>query len=341
MNNIPINFPHHRTIIVTAADTGYFWLLREFLESLEAHPKSKHCHVGVIDVGLEAQQIEWLTGKVEKLVDGKWDISFAGFEKAPRYKQALTVTPFLPDYFPGYDVYMWIDRDAWVQDWTAVEMYIEGALRDGMAAVPELDRNYPTCVSGLRLKLYPNIPFFQAHIRRIKTLQYRALSQFYSKRLSQFYSKRIGRQLMFEPVVNAGIFAIRSDAPHWPAWQESYRAARIYDHTALSDQTPLNHAICTKQLPVHRLPSTFNWLTCFGPPMLDDETGMLVEPSLPHTPIGLLHLAGAKKDTVFDIRTPRGKSYKSQLNLGSVRSLQQSVLVRRNGDLAEPPKKPI
>ena len=29
-------------------------------------------------------------------------------------------------YFPGYQIYIHMDADAWVQDWVAVELYVAG-----------------------------------------------------------------------------------------------------------------------------------------------------------------------------------------------------------------------
>jgi lipopolysaccharide biosynthesis glycosyltransferase len=32
---------------------------------------------------------------------------------------------FLPKYFPNYEKYLWIDCDAWVNDWQSVELYFK------------------------------------------------------------------------------------------------------------------------------------------------------------------------------------------------------------------------
>ena len=327
MDGKRIDISRHRTIIVTAADAGYFGMLCELLDSFETHPESKHYRVGIIDVGLESGQIEALESRVDEIVPGKWDIPFPSFETAPRYKQAFTVTPFLREYFPGHDVYLWIDSDVWVQDWAAVEMYVRGALKDGMAAVTETDRNYPQCTSDLYFKVYRKIPFIRGRIKSISSSQY--------ERMSRLYPRYISRRLMFAPVVNAGIFAITRWAPHWDAWQESYRAARINNYRVLSDQAALNHALYTRKLPLHRLPCICNWLTCFGAPMLDEETGKLVEPSLPYAPIGLVHVTGRTKQDVYDVHTLGGERYQSQLNFRGFHELRAAVMARRNGELAE------
>lgn len=307
----------HRIIIVTASDSGYFGMLCELLDSLELHAESGQCDIGVIDVGLEADQVRQLRDRVDKLVEGRWDISFRGSDAAPRHNQAFTVKPFLPEYFPGYDVYFWIDSDVWVQDGAAIDMYVQGALRDGMAAVPEIDRNYPKCTSDLSHRIYRKIPFLRGHIKSITTSQY--------MKMSRLYSEYISRKLMFAPVINAGSFAITREAPHWAAWRESYRAARITHHSALSDQAALNHAVYTGNLPVHRLPCICNWLTCFGAPMLDEGTGTLVERSLPHARIGLIHVTGKTKQDLYDIHTLGGEVHRCRLNFNSFRELRASI----------------
>lgn len=312
-----IDLSRHRTIIVTATDSKYYGMLCELLESLEMHTEFSLCDFGVIDVGLETSQIEQLKERVDRIVEGKWDIPFAGCETAPRYKQASTVTPFLPRYFPGYDVYLWLDSDVWVQDWSVIEMYILGALRDGMAAVPEIDRNYPACTSELYFKIYRKIPFVRGRIKSITTSQY--------ARMSRLYPRYISRRLMFAPVVNAGAFAIANGAPHWSAWQESYRTARIKDYRVLSDQAALNHALYTKNLPLQRLPCTCNWLTCFGAPMLDEQTGKLVEPSLPHASIGLIHVTGTTKQDIYTVHTLSGETHELQLNFGGLLRLLPAI----------------
>ena len=38
---------------------------------------------------------------------------------------------FLPKYFPSYEKYLWIDCDAWVQEWSAIELYFK-ACEDGL-----------------------------------------------------------------------------------------------------------------------------------------------------------------------------------------------------------------
>ena len=77
------------------------------------------------------------------VVEPGWDLPVG--EKLRTEKpelRGLTVRPFLPNYFPGYDAYLWIDADAWVQERYALDWYIEEAAKGALVAAPHVDRAY-------------------------------------------------------------------------------------------------------------------------------------------------------------------------------------------------------
>ena len=43
---------------------------------------------------------------------------------------------FLPKYFPSYEKYLWIDCDAWVNNWDSVELYFK-ACEDGKLGITQ------------------------------------------------------------------------------------------------------------------------------------------------------------------------------------------------------------
>jgi len=47
--------------------------------------------------------------------------------KQPSYKKAHYAKPFLPEIFPSYPGYLWIDTDVWLQDSSAIKHYITAA----------------------------------------------------------------------------------------------------------------------------------------------------------------------------------------------------------------------
>jgi hypothetical protein len=97
---------------------------------------------------------------------------------------------------------------------------------------------------------------------------------------------------------DTGVFALRSDAPHWALWAKWFGAGLTATKGELCcDQTALNHALWTEHLPVSPLPALCNWLCHLALPGFDPLRGRFCEPVTPRHPVGILHLTGNTKDT--------------------------------------------
>src|SRR5215472_16277761 len=138
--------PPARLLISSGADSGYFPLLRDTVLSILA--QCRGAVIGILDFGLAPEQRDWLTERVAHLVRPGWDIDFPHREHTPETRKAQLSRPFLRRHFPGYETYLWIDADAWLQDWRTVELYIAAAGHDKLAITPEIDREL--VVSGGR-----------------------------------------------------------------------------------------------------------------------------------------------------------------------------------------------
>ena len=288
-----------RAIVITGANDKYYTLLDGLVRSLRQHASLQSIDVGVYDFGLTEEQKTELTTGGAHVLDPGWDIEPPHVDRAPSYKKYVTAAPFAPRHFPGYDVYVWIDADAWVQTPEAVDMLIDGAKRSGMAACQEADRHYPSPLSGGRVQYWPLLG--SAGPRRgVVTWQY--------KMFRRAYGRRFANETFFAPVINAGVYAIRADAPHWRCWEESMRLAPPADPSDLSDQIPLNHALHAHKLPIELLPARCNWLCSLRPPVFDPSRDLFVEPMAPHTPIGIIHLINKAKEPVSSVETLDGGS---------------------------------
>jgi len=298
-------------VVVSAADGKYFDLLSGLVLSFRERVKRSDVDLAVFDLGLEPAQIEWLGERGVELLRAEWDLDFACVRGAPEYRKAFTLTPFLPRYFPGRDVIVWIDADAWIQRAEALDLLVEAAATGALAAVPELDRCYGSGVSRGKVRVLPQaIPLLGGRARRI------------SNWMRQGFARRYGRAVanlnLFKPVFNAGVFALAGDSPHWQSWADSYRCARIRRLSDLSDQFPLNHAIHCGRIPVHPLPAWCNWICDLATPLWDDGRGCYVEPLLPHEPIGIVHLLGASKTRTVEVRRTGGGRVETSLAYGAI-----------------------
>lgn len=261
-------------IIITAADAKFFELAQGCIQSVRAHAAGQKTPLAFLDLGCTNEQLNALRSLVDTVRQPGWEFQFPGQEQTPGYLRGLLARPFLRRYFPGYEVYLWIDADAWVQDWRAIDLLAEGARRRrGLAIVPELDRASQTQFGGL-----PRY-WDQAYL---------------------WYERGHGREVAAKlhsfPMLNAGVFALFEDAPHWKVWEQELGAAVNKSCETITDQIALNVSVYARNLLQHTelLPAWCNWTCHYGMPKWDEERGILVEPYLPQVPIGILHLTVQK-----------------------------------------------
>ena|SRR5690348_12509546 len=104
------------------------------------------------------------------------------------------------------------------------------------------------------------------------------------------------------PIANAGVFALKADAPHWGLRQRAMEGRP----TQMWDQTALNYVIHHDGAPTGLLPDLCNWICIDAPPEVDEASGLFVEPEPPYRPISILHLVGQAKTLKFKIESLRG-----------------------------------
>jgi len=297
----------NKIAIVTAANSAFFELVKNWVESIEANVSRQDFDLCLYDLGLNEDHKVWLQARNVTLARPGWDITWPQIKgQPPKYKKYVTVAPFTPRYFPGYDIYVWIDCDAWLQDGRGLDLLIKGAEKGKLAIVPVMDRAFETSLSGAPVRLFPSFWFFKGFRRRLSTYLYNVMLR--------YYNREAANMLLFKPVLGAGIYALPREAPHWSAWEDSLRKAKFRRGTDLSDQSPLNHAVYTKDLPVELLPSYVNWHCHAGLPAYDEDRELFVEPYLPHEPLSIIHLVGHTKYNEHEVETLSGKARKMSLN---------------------------
>jgi hypothetical protein len=290
--------PHADLLIVSGADSPYFPLLRDMV--LSVRERGPDAEIGILDVGLEPDQREWLTRRVTHLVHPGWDIDFPGRTHTSEARKAQFARPFLPRHFPGYETYLWIDADAWLQDWRIIGLYVAAARTGKLAIVPEIDRAY------------------KRHYKRPKLFGLNLAWKNYREAFGWRVADRLGRN----PMVNCGVFALRGNAPHWQIWGRIMERVAQRTRFFFLEQTALNYAIFAEHLPVDFLPAYCNWMPGDAAPAFDAERGLFVEPYSPHEVIGIMHLAGAEQKThVFKLNRLDGGSIETSLRYGDSRAV--------------------
>ena len=270
-------------VIISLADSNYFELLNELVDSIKRFKESENTAICIMDAGLTDEQKSILSSKVDELKPADWDIEVSNFKiRGREWLKSQVSRAFLPKYFPNYKKYLWIDADAWVNSWKAIELYFKGCENNKLSISTNADRSY----GGLRVE------WFFGSFARIK-------SQNYKHAKSSGFSEKIARQVATKPHLNIGVFALEKNAPHWEVWQKNLKHALKAGKIWGSEQIAMNITIYNDNLPVEILPAYCNWTNIgFGGIKFDKEKETLVEPYLPNHEIGIVHFAGKHNDKI-------------------------------------------
>jgi hypothetical protein len=268
-----------RAIAITGGDAGYFQLMCDCIGSLRAVPEGRAMALGVLDCGLEENQRAWCRAQGAVLVEPGWDFDFPGRDALKGGYKALTARPFLPRYFPGFDLYLWIDGDCWVQQGDALALFLAAARGGALAVAPEIHRS-------------------MRHYRH-------AWPEFAAVNGAAFeacFGKATAERLIRYPLINAGVFALAAGAPHWQGWAALLGEA-LQRSPNMTDQIALNVLVYDKGFPCEPLPSRCNWPVHHATPAWDAERSLFVEPAMPYDPLGILHLTiYTKRLASLDVR---------------------------------------
>ena len=271
-----------KNVIISLADANYFELVNELVDSIKNHKQSENVAICIMDAGLKSEQIEILDKKVDIIKKAEWDIEVSSSKVKDReWLKSQVSRAFLPRYFPGYDKYLWIDADAWVNSWYAIELYFKGCDDKKLAIATSADRAYGRVLRA---------DWFFRSFARIK-------SQNYKHAKSSGFSEKIAREVALKPHLNIGVFALQSNAPHWEVWQKNLKKALSSGKIWGSEQIAMNITIYSDKLDVEILPAYCNW-TLIEALKFDEKRNTLVEPYLPNHEIGIVHFAGKNNDEI-------------------------------------------
>lgn len=277
-----------RILIVTAANEAFSPLLRSLVESLHQWGPLRRAELGVLDLDLAPETLSWLSAYTRNVVRPGWDLALdPAVAREKPWLRAMTARPFLPRHFPGYDLYLWLDADTWVQQWTAIEWLVQAAGTGKMAVVPQIDR------------FYRHSP---------ATVQWRM------DKMQGYFGDIPVEAFLAETYVNSGVFALAGEAPHWVSWQNWFRKGlQNVRGSYATDQAALNYTLWRERLPVYPLPARCNWTCHLALPEYRLSDGLFHEPGIPGDPIGIMHLTFRMKDQSVKVRAADGRDLEVSL----------------------------
>ena len=295
--------------IVSLADSNYFELLCELIDSIKSFEESKNVAICILDAGLNDNQKDILLKKVDVIKKANWDIEVPSHKVIGKeWLKSQVSRAFLPKYFPGYNKYLWIDADAWVNSWEAINLYFTGSDKGKLSISTNADRAY-----GRVLKADWLIGGFA----KIK-------SQNYKHAKSSGFSEKIAREVALKPHLNIGVFCLEATASHWDVWKKNLKIALKSGKIFGSEQIAMNVTIYIDKLDVEILPAYCNYTLIDGM-KFDTKRNTFVEAYLPNHKIGIIHLAGKhnnnirmNKNNLIEVKTLEGKIIKKSARFNQI-----------------------
>ena len=265
-----------KSVIVSLADSNYFELLEELVDSIKRFKESSEVAICILDAGLTDSQKDKLSKKVDEIKPAEWDIEVPAFKvKGKEWLKSQVSRAFLPNYFPNYEKYLWIDSDAWVNDWNTVELLIK-ACDNGKLGI--------TQTVGPGYKITSRVDWLFGKLAIIK-------SQNFKHAVKSKIGMEKARKLAFAPHINIGVFSLEKNSPGWKIWQKNLETTLKAGNIFGSEQLAINMSVYIDDLETEFLPLKCNWLTSNLLPKFDEKNQTFVEPYLPNYKIGIMHLA--------------------------------------------------
>ena len=297
-----------KNVIVSLADSNYFQLLDELINSIKRFKESSNVAICILDAGLTNEQKKILSTKVDEIKLAEWDIEVPDSKiKGREWLKSQVSRAFLPKYFPSYEKYLWIDCDAWVNDWNTIEIYFK-ACDDGKLGI--------TQTIGPGYKITSKVNWVFGKLAIIK-------SQNFKHAIKSNISYEKARKLAFAPHINIGVFSLEKNSISWKSWQKNLEQTLKGGDIFGSEQLAMNMSVYIDDIETEFLPLNCNWITSNLLPKFDEENSTFVEPYLPNYKIGIMHLAAGiwkdkkdmrlNKEITIDIRTLKGKTLSKSL----------------------------
>ncbi len=301
-----------KNVIVSLADSNYFSLLDELINSIKRFKESNNIAICILDAGLTIEQKEILSTKVDEIKSAEWDIEVPDSKvKGREWLKSQVSRAFLPKYFPNYEKYLWIDCDAWVNDWKTIEIYFK-ACDDGKLGI--------TQTIGPGYKITSRVNWVIGKLAIIK-------SQNFKHAIKSNISYAKARKLAFAPHINIGVFSLEKNSTSWNVWQKNLEQTLKGGDIFGSEQLAMNMSVYIDDIEAEFLPLNCNWITSNLLPKFDEQNSTFVEPYLPNYKIGIMHLAAGiwkenkdmrlNKEITIDIKTLQGNIVNKSLRFNS------------------------
>ena len=299
--------------IVSLADEKYFNLLEELIDSIKSFPESKNIAICILDAGLNQDQIDKIKNKVDEIKKAEWDIEVSSLKvKGKEWLKSQVSRAFLPKYFPSFKKYLWIDCDAWVNDWNSIELYFKACENGKLGITQSIGPGY---------RILSKVKWLFGKFAIIK-------SQNFKHAVSSKINMQKARKIAFAPHLNIGVFSLEKSSPAWSIWQNNLKDTLKHGRIFGSEGLAINLSVYVDNVDTEFLPLGCNWIASHILPKFDQSKKEFVEPYLPNNKIGIMHLAAGIWKEGKDMRLD--KSIKVEIKSLKNDTLSKSLRFEKN-----------
>lgn len=260
------------TAVVFSFDEGFAPLGKGLVHSILEQAMPGEFALKLVDIGCSPETVTWMK---ERGVDVK---RFNRSDYYPRrlkglksYQDAELCRPFVPEMFPGYEIYVWCDADTWIQNIASLRLYRD-AVRSNpshIAISPLLDTAYQ---------------FYYQDSGEFSRYNQIWFSESYGPEFAKNYSSRT--------IFSAGVLAMRGDNPIWKAWAREVSAVfqrrySSHDIRHVAEQVALNYLVYAfnKYTPLEAIHNYNCHIGCAV-----RRNGRVVLNNFPFREVGIVHL---------------------------------------------------
>lgn len=278
--------------VVVASNDAYYPLLQGLVASYHDAPRLRSmCSLCVLDLGLSPLHLYDLQTNDCTVVRPGWPGMGKSWPNCPEWFKAMTSRPLLPFYFPGFEIYVWIDADAWIHDESPLLHTIELAKQGSLSIVQE---RYGTGVTYTSKD--------SSGATRTCSISRESVIHNVTHCYQRCFGNDIARRLGPIPSYNTGFFALRGDSPTWHIWNSLLMEGLKAGFHPLVEQQALNVAIFRGLVDFTAAPPAANWLCIHEPPVIDVVSRQLLT-SNGSGPVGLVHLADLKQLSTLPLQS--------------------------------------
>ena len=127
--------------IVSGADKNYFPYLKNLIISLNRSNSLKKVDLCILDVDSNNDYLNELDEYIFRKQKTNFSLKLK-FSNRENWHKLLTERPFIKDYFPGYEKYIWLDADTYVLNDELIDNLDQATISKDIAISPEINESY-------------------------------------------------------------------------------------------------------------------------------------------------------------------------------------------------------